>query len=253
MNLDLKGRKAILPAASKGLGRATAELFAREGADVAICARGSEELEKTRKALAEHGGKVIADVVDIADAEAYKAWVASSADALGGCDDFIAFPSAGGAQSSEEVWLNAFNLDVMGAWRGLTAAMSWLEKSQAASIVVIASMLAIEPVFGPQPMAAMKAAATHQAGALAHQLGPKGIRVNIVSPGPIFIEGGVWDTIQRNRREFYDATLSNIPLGRFGADKEVAWAIGFLASPHSAFITGTNLVVDGGTLQRVQF
>lgn len=253
MNLNLKGRKAIFAAASKGIGRAAAELFAKEGADIAICARGAEDLEATRIALAQHGGKVIADVVDIADAGPYSAWVASTAEKLGGCDDFICFSSVGGAQPSENVWEKAFQLDLMGTWRGIQAAMPWLEKSDAASIVVIASIVGIEPVFGPQPFAAMKAAVTHHAGALATQLGPKGIRVNTVSPGPIFIEDGAWDMIQKNRPELYEATAAKVPAGRLGRPEEVAWAIGFLASPNSSFISGANLVVDGGMLNRIQF
>lgn len=253
MNLKLKGRKAILPAASKGLGRATAELFASEGADIAICARGSEELEAARESLARHGGKVIADVVDIADAASYSAWVASAAKQLDGCDDFICFASVGGAQASEEVWENAFKLDLMGTWRGLTAAMPWLEKSDAPSVVVVGSIVSIEPVFGPQPFAAMKAAITHHAGALATQLGPKGIRVNTVSPGPIFIEDGAWDKIQQGRPELYETIKAKVPIGRLGTAQEVAWAVGFLASPNSSFITGTNIVVDGGMVSRIQF
>jgi 3-oxoacyl-[acyl-carrier protein] reductase len=253
MNLNLSGRKAILPAASKGLGRATAELFAKEGADVAICARSADDLESAREALSAHGGKVIADVVDIADPVAYGAWVASSAEQLGGCDDFICFSSVGGAQAAEDVWEKAFQLDLMGTWRGIQAAMPWLEKSDAASIIAIASIVAVEPAFGAQPFAAMKAAITHHAAALATKLGPQGIRVNTVSPGPIFIENGAWDMIQKNRPEVYEATQAKVALGRLGREEEVAWAIGFLASPNSSFITGTNIVVDGGMLNRIQF
>jgi len=253
MSFNLKGRKAILAAASKGIGRATAEMFARSGADIAICARGAEDLEKTRSELAEFGGKVVAAAVDLADPAAYRDWVVGSAEALGGCDDFISFTSAGGPPASEESWEAAFQLEVMGAWRGINAALPYLERSPAGSIIAIATNVAIEPAFGPQPYAAMKAALTHHAGALATQLAPKGIRVNTVSPGPIFVEGGAWHNIKQARPELYDATAAKVPMGRLGTADEVAWAIGFLSSPNSSFITGTNLVVDGGMLNRIQF
>lgn len=253
MNLNLKGRKAIFAAASKGIGRATAELFAKEGADIAICARGEEDLKKAHEELARHGGKVISAVVDLGDPEAYREWVVSAAEELGGCDDFASFTSAGGPPASEETWANAFQMEVMGVWRGINALLPYLEKSAAGSIVAIGTNVATEPAFGPQPYAAMKAALTHHAGALATQLAAKGIRVNTVSPGPIFIEGGSWDNIQKARPEVYEATAAKVPMGRLGTAEEVAWAIAFLSSPNSSFITGTNIVVDGGMLNRIQF
>ncbi|MCY1442620.1 3-oxoacyl-[acyl-carrier-protein] reductase FabG [compost metagenome] len=76
--------------------------------------------------------------------------------------------------------------------------------------------------------------------------------MNTVSPGPVLIEGGAWDKIKNGRPEFYEKTLAQIPLGRLGSASEVAKAVAFLASPVSGFITGTNLVIDGGMTKRVQ-
>jgi 3-oxoacyl-[acyl-carrier protein] reductase len=253
MDLGLQGMKAILGAATKGLGRATAELLAAEGVDVAICARNEAGVTETVQSLKKKGGAVYGSVADLKDPEAYRTWINEAATSLGGCDIFVSFASAGGAQASEEAWKAAFEVDVMATWRGIDAVMPWLVKSDAASIVVIGTNVAIEPGFGPQPYAAMKAAIVHHAAALAQKLGSQGIRVNTVSPGPIFVEGGDWDRIKNNRRELYDATTAKIPVGRLGEPVEIARTVAFLSSPHSGFISGTNVVIDGGMSRRVQF
>lgn len=253
MDLGLKGLKAILAGASKGIGRHTAEMMADEGVDIAFCARDESSIAETTNSLKAKGVAVHGTSVDLSDPAAYRGWVDEAAAALGGCDIFISFASAGGPPASEESWKAAFDVDVMGTWRGIDAAMPHLEKSDAGSIIVIGTTVAIEPGFGPQPYAAMKAAIIHHAGALAQKLAPQGIRVNSVSPGPIFIEGGAWDNIKQGRPEFYDATIAKVPAGRLGNADEVASAILFLASPRARFITGTNVVIDGGMTKRIQF
>jgi 3-oxoacyl-[acyl-carrier protein] reductase len=251
-DFGLKGLKVLMAGASKGIGRYAAELFAAEGADLAICARDPADLESAAQALRAKGRTVLTDTLDLCDAEAYKAWVNRSAEALGGCDVFISFASAGGGAPAEETWARNFEVDVMGTWRGVDAALPWLEKSENAAIVIVGTNVTAEPHFGPQPYAAMKAAITHYAGALSQQVSPKGIRVNTVSPGPIFIDGGDWDKIREGRRAVYDATVAKVPMGRLGKPEEVAFAIGFLASPKASFITGTNVFVDGGMTKRIQ-
>ena len=88
---------------------------------------------------------------------------------------------------------------------------------------------------------------------LSQALAPQGIRVNCVSPGPIEFPGGNWANIKEGNRDFYDATVAQMPLGRFGTPQDVAKSVVFLASPASPYTTGTNLVVDGGYTKRVQF
>ena len=87
---------------------------------------------------------------------------------------------------------------------------------------------------------------------LSQALAPAGIRVNCVSPGPIFIEGGAWEFIKENMTDLYDATLADIPSGRFGSAEEIANTVAFIASPAASLITGVNLVADGGFTKRVQ-
>ena len=252
MDLQMRGRKAVLAGASKGIGRAVARALAAEGCDVAICARDQAGIDALTAELKAMGVNAIGSSVDMSDIDAYRQWITHSCETLGGCDLFISFGSNGGAPASEETWKGAFELDLMATYRGIDAALPALEQSDAASVVVISTTVAIEPAFGPQPYAALKAAVANYAGALAHSLAPKGIRVNTVSPGPILIEDGIWQKIKEGRPEFYEKTLSQIPLGRLGSAEEVAQAVVFLASPVSAFTTGTNLVIDGGMTKRVQ-
>jgi 3-oxoacyl-[acyl-carrier protein] reductase len=103
------------------------------------------------------------------------------------------------------------------------------------------------------PYNAMKAALLQYAGALAQDLSSQGIRVNAVSPGPIFVEGGAWDMVKQNMAPFYEATLGDIPLGRMGTAEEVAAQVALLTSPLSGYTTGTNVVIDGGMTKRIQF
>lgn len=252
MDLGLKGRKAILAGATKGIGRAVAEVLAAEGCAIELCARDRHGVEEAVGQLRSRGATAGGESIDLADAQAYRDWVGRACERLGGCDIFICFGSAGGGAPSEERWQAAFELDLLATYRGIDAALPALERSSSAAIVVISTTVAIEPAFGPQPYAALKAAVTNYAGALAQSLAPKGIRVNTVSPGPVFIEGGAWDKIKNGRPDFYDRTVAQVPLGRLGSAQEIAQAVAFLASPVSAFTTGTNLVIDGGMTKRVQ-
>jgi len=252
MDMGLKGLKAVLAGASKGIGRATAEALASEGCAVAICARGQEGVDKALVSLRSKT-KAIGEAVNVSDATAYMGWVKRAAEELGGCDIFISFVSAGGGPASEETWKAVVENDLLGTFRGIQAALPFLEKSKAGSIVAISTTAALEEFAGPQAYNAIKAAVINYAHAMSQALAPKGIRVNTVSPGPIWIDGGAWDWVKANIPAFYDATLKAIPSGRLGAGDEVARAIAFVASPACRFMTGTNIVVDGGFTKRVQY
>jgi 3-oxoacyl-[acyl-carrier protein] reductase len=253
MDLGLKGLKAVLAGASKGIGRATAEALAAEGCDVAVCARGQDGVDATVASLKAKGVKAVGEAVDMTDNDAYRAWVGRAAEQLGGCDIFISFASAGGGPASEKTWKAVFDLDLLATYRGVDAIMPHLEKSKVGSIVAVSSTAALEDFFGPQAYNAMKAAVINYASALSQQLAPKGIRVNTVSPGPVFVDGGSWDTIKTHMTPLYEQTVKAVPMGRLGNGEEVARAIAFMASPACPFMTGTNVVIDGGVTKRVQY
>ena len=253
MDLGLKGLKAVLAGASKGIGLATAEVLAAEGCAVAICARGQEGVDAAVAKLSATGAKAIGESVDMTDAESYAAWVGRAAEALGGCDIFISFASAGGGPASEATWKAVFDLDLMATWRGIQAALPHLEKSPSGAIVAISTTAALEEFLGPQAYNAIKAAVINHAHAMSQALAGKGIRVNTVSPGPIWVDGGAWDMVKTHMRPLYDATVAQVPMGRLGTAAEVARAIAFAASPACPFMTGTNIVIDGGFTKRIQY
>ena len=252
MDLGLKNLKAVLAGASKGIGRATAEALASEGASVAICARGQEGVNKALKSLREKT-RAIGEAVNVSDARAYTGWIQRAAEELGGCDIFISFVSAGGGPANEESWKAVFENDLLGTFRGIQAALPFLERSKSGSVIAMATTAALEEFLGPQAYNAIKAAVINHAHAMSQALAPKGIRVNTISPGPVFIDGGAWNVVRDHMAPIYDATLKSIPMGRMGTAEEVARAIAFVASPACRFMTGANIVIDGGFTKRVQY
>jgi 3-oxoacyl-[acyl-carrier protein] reductase len=252
MDLGLKGKKVIIGGGSRGLGRAIVELFAKEGADVATFSRSQEQIDAAGKHFRQYGTRIEAQALDVNDTEAYTAWLNSAAHALGGVDIFIHNVSASGSQATMD-WQQCFNVDVAAGVTGCETLEGMLEKSDAASVILMSSTAAMETFLYPQAFNAMKAALLTYGGQLSQLWGPKGIRVNCVSPGPIKFPGGNWEYIEGNMQDLYNSTLAAMPLGRFGTAEEVAKATVFLASPAASYLTGVNLVVDGGFTKRVQF
>lgn len=252
MDLKLKGNKALVTGGTKGIGRAIAEALSDEGCDVAVCARTDADVQACVESLKKKGVNAYGRGFDIGNADELKGFIADAGKALGGLDTFVSNVSGGNA-GGEDGWRANFEYDVMGAVRGVEAATPLLEASDNASIVMISSTAALEKFIGPSAYNAMKAAVIQYSGALAQELGPKGIRVNAICPGPIMVEGGAWDKIRKGMVAFYDATVAEIPAGRLGKPEEVAAQIALLSSPMGAFTTGTNIVIDGGFTKRIQY
>ena len=158
-----------------------------------------------------------------------------------------------GLTQDEAGWRQAFEGDILGTLNAVDATRAHLEAAGAGAIVAISSIAALEFFGGARPYNAIKAALITYVSNLANELAPKGVRANSVSPGTIFFEGGVWDDRRLNQPEIYQGALARNPMGRMGTPEEVAAAAVFLASPAAAFITGSNVIVDGGLTQRVQF
>ncbi|MCC6919513.1 MAG: SDR family oxidoreductase [Alphaproteobacteria bacterium] len=257
MDLHLKGKKAVILGGTRGIGRAIADTLADEGADVALCARNGDQVKDAVAALKDKGVKATGSSVDIMDTAALKAWIDAAAKELGGIDVLVSNAGAMAQGNSEDAWTANFKLDLLGgAVAAFDAAAPHLEKAAEAggdaSFVIISSVSAAETdradSYGP-----IKAALIHHAKGLAREFAPKKVRINVVSPGTVFFEGGVWGNVKQGMPDFFNQMIARNPTGRMATPQEIANATVFLSSPVSAFTTGINMVVDGAISRRVNF
>lgn len=252
MDLHLTGRRALVTGGTRGIGRAIVEQFLAEGAAVAFCARNAEAVRRTQDELAAGGAQVLGTALDVADAAALARWVADSAEQLGGIDIVVSNVSALAIPDAPENWTASFEVDLMGAVRLVNAAMPHLEASDAASIVAVSSVSGREIDFAAGPYGALKAALIHYVQGLANQLAAKGIRANAVSPGNVYFEGGVWQSIEQNQPEFFQTAMDLNPTKRMATPAEIARTVVFVASPASSRTSGANVLVDGALSRGVQ-
>ena len=251
MDLGLKGKNVLVTGGSKGIGLAVAELFADEGANVAICARNAEEVDKVIKALAAKHVKAWGRGLDVAEPVALKQWVEDAAKELGGIDALICNVSALAVGDTAETWEKSFRTDMMHTVNSVAAALPYLEKSKSASITIISSVSGFEVDFAAGSYGAFKAALIHYAKGLSNQMIATGIRVNSVSPGNTYFEGGIWQNIERGMPDLFKTAMALNPTGRMGTPQEVAAGVVFLASPVASRISGTNLIIDGALTKAV--
>lgn len=253
MDLQLTGLRVLVTGGTRGIGRAVVENFLAEGASVAFCARDAEAVKATQGSLTAAGVQVIGSALDVGDATALSAWVASSAELLGGIDIVVSNVSALAIPDTAENWTASFEVDLMGAVRIVGAALPFLEASSAASIVAVSSVSGREIDFAAGPYGTIKAALIHYMQGLANQLASKGIRANSVSPGNTYFEGGVWESIKLNNPDFFASALDLNPSGRMATPAEIARTVVFVASPASSRTSGANILVDGALSRGVQF
>ncbi|MEJ0025472.1 MAG: SDR family oxidoreductase [Rhizomicrobium sp.] len=256
MDLHLKGKNAVILGGTRGIGRAIADTLADEGANVAVCARNADQVKDAVAALKDKGVKATGAPVDIMDGDALKAWIAGAGGELGGIDILVSNAGAMAIGGDPASWEQNFKLDVLGMVNAFDAAKPFLEKAAAASgdaaFVIISSVSAAESdnasSYGP-----IKAALIHYAKGLARQYAKQRIRTNVVSPGMVYFEGGVWHNVEKNMPDYFKQAVARNPTGRCATPQEIASAAVFLASPVSSYTTGINMLVDGTVSRRVNF
>ena len=254
MDLGLKGLNALVTGGSKGIGRRCADIFAAEGANVAICARNAAEVDEAVAGFKAKGVKGFGQAVDVADKAALEAWVGASR-RRAGRHRHPGRQRLGARRRGQRGGLAQAvrgGHDAHGARRERVAALPREESRRRPSSSSPACRAARSTSPGPA-YGAFKAALIHYAQGLAYKLAGKMIRVNSVSPGNTYFDGGIWQYIEKNLPDLFKQALSLNPTGRMATAEEVARGVVFLASPASSFTTGTNLVIDGALTKGVQF
>lgn len=275
MDLELSGKKVVISAATRGIGRAIVEAFLDEGAIVSFCgrrARGQEAnpsdesvfsnplsgdgVDDALDALRDRG-EVYGSVVDCGYFDQVTAWVEKAADNMGGIDIVVSNASAlGGIPRSRKGWDINYNVDLLSAVAMFDTALPHLKASGAGAFVQMSTITAIENhAFGESGLSygAMKAALINYTHQLSLDYMKDGIRCNCVCPGPVYIPDGSWGFLEKEMPDYFEANRTRHPAGRFGRPEEIADAVLFLASARASWITGVNLTVDGGFTRNVKY
>ncbi len=244
MSEALAGKKAIVTGASRGIGRAVAERFAAEGAEVAIMARNTEALDEVAASI---GGAVVKSV-DVSDADALRQALSDVIAELGGVD--ILVNNAGGNSFSMPLvatrfsgWEKTMRLNVDSIVHACQVVLPTMLEQQSGSIINMSSVVALRG--GPlmAHYAAAKAAVVSLSQSLAIECASSGVRVNALLPG--WIDTDLTDFL-RAEQATEDAVLARVPMQRWGRGDEIASAAVFLAGDESSFMTGQSLIIDGG-------
>lgn len=253
MDLGLTDKKVFVTASSQGIGYSIAESFLKEGACVLLNGRNEKKLQQCYEVLQEKYGtaKIYSFVGDITKEDVIlqcKKYIKS----LWGKLDIL-IPNLGSGKPVGESrmdikeWEFLMNTNLLSAVNVVTAFMDMLSPNDNSSIIFISSIAACERISAPYAYAASKNAVRTLSNYLSGDLAEKLIRVNCVIPGNILFTGGRWEELYNNDKDGVETYINtNVPLKRFGRPEEIADAVVFLASERAKFITGAELVIDGG-------
>ena len=256
MDLGLAGKVAFVTGASKGIGRACAQLLAEEGCDVAITARGQDALTVTAAAIAESTGRRIVPLAgDMSVQEDVDRTVEEAEQQLGPIDILItcAGSSPGGLleELTEDDWFASLNLKLMGYIRSCRAVLPRMRVRGTGSVVLVVGNDGLKPSYWETTAGVANAGDLNFASSMAEQYGRYGVRVNTVNPGPVNTDR--WDTLEKafardkgvTQERAHELANLSIPFGRICEPEEVAQLTVFLASPAASFVNGAHVPIDG--------
>jgi len=262
MDLELQGRTAIVLASTKGLGKATALLLAKEGANVAISGRDEAALAATRADIEQATGRApLAVVTDVTKASDIQRLVEETVKQFGSVDILVnnsGGPAAGTFdQITDEQWIQAFELNLLSYVRAIRAVLPYMRKQKFGRIVNFASSSFKQPLENLLLSNTFRTGILGLAKTLATELGPDGILINTVGPGRIATDRVAAldqlraDALGSDRAEVRKQMETTIPLGRYGEPEEFARVVTFLASPANSYVTGQSFLIDGGLVKAI--
>lgn len=253
MDLKLKNKVALVLAASKGLGRASALALSAEGAKVAICSRNENELKKTATEIhKETGNPVIAVAADVSNGEQVRDLIEKTAETFGGID--ILVNNGGGPpfdkfeSFDDNAWQKAFELTLLGFSRTSRDVLPYMKKAGSGRIINIISGSVKSVLNNAVLSTAMRMGVVGMAKLMADELGSYQITVNNIAPGLILTDR-VKEVLPKDVDEQQALTdrAKTIPVGRIGKPEELGALVAFLASEQAAYISGTTIQIDGGS------
>ena len=246
--MRLEGKVALISGGARGMGAAEARMFASEGASVVIGDVLEDEGRRVAAEIGEAAGQALFVALDVTSESQWRDAIDAAESTFGRLDVLVNNAGIGGGGNVEETteadWDRTMDINAKGVFLGTKTAIPAMRRSGGGSIINISSQLGIVGVDNSSPQyQASKGAVRLLTKSTAIQYAREGIRANSVHPGPIvtpMTEAG------RADQDRYDLTVSRIPLGRYGEPEDVAYGVLFLASDESSFMTGSELVIDGG-------
>jgi 3-oxoacyl-[acyl-carrier protein] reductase len=261
MDLELKGKVAIVGGGSKGLGRACAEVLAQEGAKVAICSRSRADLDRAAKEIGDGGGDVFVFAGDLDRHDTVRDLIAATVERFGRLDIMVnnsgGPPLARAHNATEEQWATAVQRSLLFFARMSREAVPHLKRQGGGRIINILASTVYQPIPNLALSGATRMGVVAFAKSLADEIGRDGILVNNVCPGSILSERMLSNVTARAKELGIpvEAALAQraaeTALGRIGDPKEMAYLVAFLASGKASYITGTTILVDGGLVRSV--